>query len=424
MSTGPRTVECFPYTENSFVLSAFTTGFVRHAYNTFGSCTLWAAYFASLYHGDATRPSTVLMITGPVLIVAVNALWFPVSSSIRSKKVDQITVWVIDLVRAWHRSAILLLDLALFFVLSQPLSRSRGSPMHIPTELAYTPIVVALCFLLPSLVASSPPQRAPAGTSDAHPYSVFTYCVVIISSIAWILFLTAAGPEVDFSTPMDSTYAISIFILITIIYAIPTEDATPGNSSTPFAASPWFWAVLSVLKAGALLITLAVFSTTRYTDVTQEPGSRNVAARTHNYYALRFFAQNDPYVHGTASDWSNNTFGIMFSWTRFVLGMVLRAGYLLSASRVFIDVRSTLLLWMESWRIDMKRHRKDINEVLMAYVVASVLLAVFAISPEVSYTPSPNTGTPLAHSAGVAWAIIALAGIHLVIFLFYMIRNL
>mmetsp|Transcript_9844 Transcript_9844/g.22973 ORF Transcript_9844/g.22973 Transcript_9844/m.22973 type:complete len:94 (+) Transcript_9844:329-610(+) len=92
----------------------------------------------------------------------------------------------------------------------------------------------------------------------------------------------------------------------------------------------------------------------------------------------------------------------------------------MSSCKTFLDARCTIMAWMRSWNVDMLRHARDSHEIQLAYGVLCVLLGVFSVSNESSYNAAAERS---AHSLGIAWGIIVLAGMHVVAGVMFLFRR-
>lgn len=163
---------------------------------------------------------------------------------------SQLAQWVIDFVQTWHKMVLLMLDLALFFVLSQPLSRNRASPMHVPTELAYVPVVIAILFVVPAVIMRS--SRTSSMHNDID--TAYGWLFTLLTCGSWVVFMAILSTQDDYSPPISMSFALLLFGILAFVYATPITDSVVENGHAHTRAGDWhIWVSLAVLKVSSTL---------------------------------------------------------------------------------------------------------------------------------------------------------------------------
>jgi hypothetical protein len=216
-----------------------------------------------------------------------------------------------DVFRAWHGASIATLEIAYILVLCQPLTANRGSPMHIPAEHAYTPLIFAACFVAPKLLPT-PHQRTATTTvssssgSISRAWTVAAQVVVLLNAVALFVVagsqspLTTACGDLARQRRLEPQWCVAVYCVVVFIYAIPMPGSPPPPPTGAERGSPNYALIvpLGLLKASTLCLAVLVFCQQRPTSQADCAGDAEWAAmtlrqqqqHTHDFFRLRVLA--------------------------------------------------------------------------------------------------------------------------------------
>lgn len=203
--------------------------------------------------------------------------------------------------------------------------------MHIPMELAYTPIFVTCLFVVPALLVRSAMQKS------MDLYSFCGWQLGLLASLSWLLVIANVGSVADYTPPSNPTFSLFVYVCLVVVYATPLMDSVVSES---FRSRGTVWGSLCIAKLITLLGTVCIFYFMR--------GERAIA-RPHDFYRFRVITQNDPVLEGDGTDWVDGTLGVWHDPTKFAVSVFLRSTLILSACKVFVDFQCMLMVWFRSW---------------------------------------------------------------------------
>ena len=413
---------------------------LRYGFGIVGAPLIWAGYFASLRDGDGESISYLLTIPlSCVIVAAVNVAWFFLIKATLGvdrapeSSLNRVPEWFLEIATAWRNTACLVLEIAAFLVFSQSFSRSRSSPMHIPSEFAYVPGVVAFMFIVPGAVLGSRARKcqkhASANALSVDSNNVFcgflceegsggrhsavnSYVNLTLGSTllwfgAWVVILARLGTqEVDNSPPLQWLFSGIMLGMLTVVYATPCIDDVFPRPSAP---DVWAWVLITFLKCAFLVGTIVVFTETTAPRTSTHP-------HMHDYYSLRSLTQKDSSVHGAAP----RVLSAFPHPERVAVGFALRLACLFNACRILVDARVTFLKWLRMCKIVADKHLRDTHEIMIIYATGCILTAVLAVGSETSYNSVAESAS---HSMGIAWGLLILLVLYMAAVLMYALKR-
>lgn len=380
---------------------------VQRGWATFGSPLILACYFATLLttNSDSTEPPSIWIFipTASALVLLTGAATEAYTSAIpASLRLSLQPILAICFI--WHRMLLLLLDLCLFFILSQSLSKKRNSPMHVPSEMAYIPVILCMYFVLPRIlgrVTSPSHDKPPYQNADADwVLSIILFFLFTFPSFVLVLVYMDDAP---LSKDIHPTFQVVIFILIVLTYAFHTKNFTFQESDdNQFQSSRRLsLAISTIFKAAVLCIGIFLF---RANISSSHNGSADTRVKVYDFYSLRSITQE------TTQAITNQTDLPLFSLNnlaRIIYGIYIRSGYLLCGGKWFLDLRDASYHFIWNSQIDRRIHETDIHDLHLAFLVFTILVSLFGASVGINYnTPTPAHIIAPTHSVEILWSML------------------
>lgn len=200
-------------------------------FNLYGSSCIFGIYFATLW--DADSPTNLAVqwagIKGVFIIIVVNVVsrWLTVNQKLTNRSLlsCDIVTYAGRTFRLWHVCVSCILEISLFLVMCQGINKRASSEQHIPSEYAYIPLLVGI--LLSTCCGKS---LECYGTNSILEYSMNNLQFPnMLSFFLLVMVYPLNNYASDMSYPVDGFYAESIFFILMLLYAVPSEEIVCDN---------------------------------------------------------------------------------------------------------------------------------------------------------------------------------------------------
>lgn len=479
----------------SIVFPPWLKAFLHISWNVFGSSALILACFVStipFYHytnqtvysfsssssQDLFRRQNLPPVEGflalsiPIIII-VNILWFFIeqlripstttATAATTPSLPQHSSFIafatqcMYFAKAWHVTMHFVLDISLFFIIGQTLSKSRNSLDTIPPELMTIPVLVAVYFIYTHMSLPFLFFRSDNNNDDASDNIAIPSVSILLGFIAFMVFTTYTpeGSNWPLAPPIYESTAMLLFVVLCVVYAVParTRRGSPLSFSTlgiAVAASTICKCIITT--TGILLFRNRIHSWENDITSTLSPSSQvdewNAFLSQfslYDYYYLRTIANPSivsSQMHHRPSSSSASHFFIslpqhgsdrnnpdetksspLMTSSHVALNMFLRSFYAMCGCEWFSMCKVAFARWVVALGVKMQYHLIDMHEMNLAYVLFAIMLAAFSVvmvDEKAEGAANLAGGYRHLHSQGILTSVAilsAIAGVSLVAYL-------
>jgi hypothetical protein len=381
------------------VYSTFINTCADNTYNLFGSACLFSCFFSSLDTTYSNNYNLYIFIPlGTAIITSTNSIWYLINThAMRGKIADTVS----NMVVLWHKTMVLVLDISMFLLICQPMSRNVNSQMHVPIEFAYIPIIICMCFIIDRSMHTTPLHNH----SNTHNISYGRITIILLSMICFLVICLYDKHGIDLTNHMDETVRIYSFTGAVILYAIPTghHRHTVANFAT-----------LALSKITILIIGIILFSY-------KASPLMHSSYKLHDYYSLRVLSQYNPELEALSETkiYHRNALLVNTPVVTIVLNMLLKITFILLIGGGFSVLKSNIQLQLGWFHKTPKV--VEIHELVLCYLMVCILLGILVVSRHFQSLHEIVYDT---HSDGFLWVILSSVIFPLVFALGYLISRL
>lgn len=349
---------------------------------------------------------------------------------------------ILDIIGTWHGTSICITDISLLFIMSQSLSRGRESPMHIPTEIIYSPIILVSFFsfiCIDRSLKNRKKREYKKKINDGETNDTLGILCILFGLASLLITCSYSRPyinqpddynlgdDIKLFLPNDLSYksnnGISMisFFFMSLIYSIPSNLVCMYNkerASKPMTA--YHIISITVLKCIIQSVCIVLYKNSIPPSTLMSKSLQDQYG-LHDYYSLRIISQDN-------TDGLDGERGLLPPTKKLFIGLIVRFYCLLSSCRWMIYMKDLIDNWINNHGIPVKDFFTEIHELFLAYSSSCVMIGLISVTRQATLFTSDHTiyyGMQYEyHSMGLMWGMASMTIIMILIGICYLSHSM